>query len=69
MTTKEMLDRVLNFIQELTQFHAELSLELPNLRVEVDNTRAFSELKKIPTRLFSFLVRRRALQNQIKLIL
>lgn len=48
MTTKETMDRVLHFIQELTQFYGELSQELPNLRIVVDNTRAFSEPKKTP---------------------
>ncbi len=54
MHTKDVLDRVLGFIQELTAFYAELSEELPNLRVVVDNTRTqdFSELKKIPRTLF-----------------
>lgn len=47
MTTKDVLDRVNLFIQELTVFYGELSEELPNLRVVVDNTRVFSELKKI----------------------
>lgn len=46
MTTREILDRVLSFIQELAQFHAELSRELPDLRVVVDNTRAYSDVKK-----------------------
>lgn len=59
MTTKEILDRVLYFIQELTQFHAELSQELPDLRVVVDNTRVFSELKKMAQRLFHSLAQRR----------
>lgn len=54
MNTKEVMDRILNFIQELTAFYSELSEELPNLRVVVDNTRAFSELKKMPERLFPF---------------
>ena len=48
MTTKEMLDRVLGFIQELTQFHAELSQELPDLRVVVDNAHNYSDVKKTP---------------------
>lgn len=50
MTTKEVQQRVFGFIQELTAFYAELSEELPEnfLRVVTDNTRAFSELKKMP---------------------
>ena len=59
MTTKEILDRVLCFILELTQFHAELSQELPNLRIVVDNTRDYSDLKKTLARLFPFLAQRR----------
>lgn len=46
MKTKEVLDRLASFIRELTEFYGELSQELPDLRVVVDNTRAFSELKK-----------------------
>ena len=48
MTTKETMDRVLYFIQELTQFYGELSQELPNLRIVVDNTHVLSEPKKTP---------------------
>ena len=59
MTTKEVMDRVLNFIQDLTAFYAELSEELPNLRVVVDNTRTLSELKKMPRRLFPSRTQRR----------
>ncbi len=54
MTTKEIMDRVLNFIQELTQFYGELSQELPNLRIVVDNTRNYSDVKKTAARLFNF---------------
>lgn len=50
MYTKDILDRLLGFIQELTAFYSELSEELPDLRVVVDNTHAFSELKKMPLR-------------------
>ncbi|MDE7439985.1 MAG: hypothetical protein K2N23_05725 [Clostridia bacterium] len=59
MTTQQIMDRLLSFIQELTAFYSELSQELPNLRVVVDNTRAFSELKKMPKRLFLLSARRR----------
>ena len=48
MTTKDFMDRLAGFIRELTEFYGELSQELPDLRVVVDNTRAFSELKKMP---------------------
>ncbi len=51
MTTRDILGRVLGFIQELTAFYAELSEELPEniLRVVADNTRANIEsLKKTP---------------------
>lgn len=58
MTTQQMLDRILSFIQELTAFYGELSQELPNLRVVVDNTREFSELKKMPRRFFHSLGQR-----------
>lgn len=54
MTTKDILDRVFGFIQELSQFYGELSEELPNLRIEVDNTRMYSDVKKTPKRLFLF---------------
>ena len=48
MNTKDVLDKVFNFIQELTQFYGELSEELPNLRVVVDNPRNYSDVKKTP---------------------
>lgn len=50
MTTRDVLGRVLGFIQELTAFYAELSEELPEniLRVVADNTRANIEVKKTP---------------------
>ncbi|MDE7182344.1 MAG: hypothetical protein K2O41_04835 [Clostridia bacterium] len=54
MTTKEIMDRVSSFIQELTQFYGELSQELPNLRIVVDNTHNYSDVKKTAARLFSF---------------
>ena len=66
MTTKEMLDRVLCFIQELTQFYSELSQELPPLRVVTDNTRAFSELKKMPKRYLPFRALRRNTNENLK---
>ena len=40
------MDRIVDFIQDLTAFHAELANELPNLRIVVDNTRAYSDVKK-----------------------
>ena len=49
MTTKQIMDRIVDFIQDLTAFHAELANELPNLRIVVDNTRAYSDVKKTPT--------------------
>lgn len=48
MTTKDFMDRLAGFIQELTVFYGELSAELPDLRIVVDNTHALSELKKMP---------------------
>lgn len=50
MNTKDILDKLMIFIQELTAFYSELSEELPEnfLRVVVDNTRGNSELKKYP---------------------
>lgn len=58
MTTKNFLERLAGFIQELIRFYGELSEELPNLRVVVDNTRDFSELKKMPRRYFLSLGKR-----------
>lgn len=54
MTTKQFLDRLSGFIRELTEFYGELSQELPELRVVVDNTRAYSDVKKTPTGKFCF---------------
>ncbi len=54
MTTKQIMDRIVDFIQDLTAFHAELANELPNLRIVVDNTRAYSDVKKTPTGKFCF---------------
>lgn len=57
MTIRYMLDKVLGFIQGLTAFYSELSEELPEnfLRVVTDNTRANSEVKKMPGKCFAFL--------------
>ena len=52
MNTKDILDKVLFFIQELTQFYGELSQELPDLRIVVDNSREYSDVKKTPTEKF-----------------
>lgn len=46
MNTKDILDRVLHFIRELSQLYGELSQELPNLRIVSDNTQEHSEVKK-----------------------
>lgn len=47
MTTNDILEKLANVIRQLNSFYGELSQELPNLRVVVDNTREFSELKKM----------------------
>lgn len=57
MTTKDFMDKLAGFIRELTVFYGELSEELPDLRVVVDNTREFSELKKMPTEKLLFFRR------------
>lgn len=56
MHTKEIADRLLGFIQELTAFYAEVSEELSenHLRIVVDNTRGNSELKKMPRKCLAF---------------
>lgn len=54
MTTQQLLDRLMGFIQSLTEFYGELSQELPDLRVIVDNTRVNSEVKKMPRKCFAF---------------
>lgn len=54
MTTKQLLDRLSGFIGELTEFYGELAAELPNLRIVVDNTRAYSDVKKTPTEKYYF---------------
>lgn len=46
MNTKDILDRLLHFIRELSQLYGELSQELPNLRIVSDNTQEYSEVKK-----------------------
>lgn len=50
MHTKDIIERIAGIMRELTILYNELSQELPEnyLRVVVDNTRAFSELKKMP---------------------
>ncbi|MDE6441885.1 MAG: hypothetical protein K2L12_03915 [Clostridia bacterium] len=58
MTTKDILDRLAGFIQALNLFYGELTQELPNLRVVVDNTRVFSELKKMAQRFYNSLAQR-----------
>lgn len=58
MRTQQILDKLLGFIQELTLFYGELSEELPDLRIVVDNTRN-SELKKMVRKLFHFRGQRR----------
>lgn len=48
MRTKDIADRLLGFIQELTAFYAEVSEELSenHLHIVVDNMRGNSEVKK-----------------------
>lgn len=57
MTTKDFLDRLAGFIRELTVFYGELSEEMPDLRVVVDNTRILSDVKKTPTEKLLFFRR------------
>lgn len=66
MNTKDILDKLMIFIQELTAFYSELSEELPEnfLRVVVDNTRGNSELKKIPRKSLTFRALRRHVQKE-----
>ncbi len=61
MRTKDIADRLLGFIQELTAFYAEVSEELSenHLQIVVDNTRGNSELKKIPRKCLIFRGRRK----------
>lgn len=56
MKTKDILDKLLGFIQELTAFYAELSEELSenHLQIVIDNTRGDSELKKVPRKCLTF---------------
>lgn len=66
MTTQQLLDRLLGFIQELTAFYGELSLELPDLRIIVDNTRGNSEVKKMPAKLLLFQATRRNTKENLQ---
>lgn len=45
MTTKQIMDRVLDFIQELTAFYGELSQELPPIKI-IDCVSIKKNLKK-----------------------
>lgn len=62
MNLHDKIKRLGEIISELAEFYGELTEELPNLRVVVDNTRAYSDVKKTVTRLFSFreLMRRKS---------
>lgn len=48
MHTRELLERLARIGAEITMLYGELSEELPQLRITVDNTHGNSELKKIP---------------------
>lgn len=50
MKTKELLNRLEVISAEITALYAELAGELPDLRIVVDNTRNYSEVKKMPRR-------------------
>lgn len=50
MHTRELLERLARISTELNMLYAEISTELPELRIVVDNTRINSEVKKIPER-------------------
>ncbi len=52
MNTKDILNRLSGFIQDLTAFYAELSEELleNHLHIVVNNTCGNSEVKKMPRR-------------------
>lgn len=67
MRTKDIAERLLSFIQELTAFYAEISEELSenHLRIAVDNTHGNSELKKIPRKLLTFKVTRRNAKDSL----
>ena len=65
MTTEQILDRLAGIIRDITEFYGELSQELTNLRVVVDNTRVYSDVKKTPTeRFYSFRGRLRRLNKE-----
>ena len=65
MTTEQILDRLAGIIRDITEFYGELSQELTNLRVVVDNTRVYSDVKKTPTERFdSFRGRLRRLNKE-----
>lgn len=67
MHTKDIADRLLGFIQELTAFYAEVSEELSenHLRLVVDNTRRNSELKKMPRKCLAFRGRKKSKTSAI----
>lgn len=46
MHTRELLKRLGDIVIELNMLYAEISTELPDLRIVVDNTRINSEVKK-----------------------
>lgn len=50
MHTKELLERLAQISTEINMLYAEISTELPELRIVVDNSHINSELKKIPLR-------------------
>ena len=50
MTTKDLLERLAEISGEITKLYGELAAELPQLRIVVDNTRNYSEVKKMPRR-------------------
>ncbi|MCH5146512.1 MAG: hypothetical protein J1F61_00730 [Clostridiales bacterium] len=52
MHTRELLERLARIGAEINMLYGELSEELPQLRITVDNTHGNSELKKIPLRKF-----------------
>lgn len=48
MHTRKLLERLARIAAEINMLYGELSEELPQLRITVDNTRGNSEVKKIP---------------------
>lgn len=50
MHTRELLERLAQISTELNMLYAEVSAELPDLRIVVDNAHGNSELKKMPLR-------------------